>query len=190
MTLPPTVRSPTRTPSYTALTYVQTIWSVSCWLHACWFSLSAPLWVQVVDCSVPDPSGTYDSFCSSSTGFLKLHLRFGWGSLNLFPSVAGWSYSGGRLRKIFAKRNLRIPKGFTPIPSPQPPCFVPLGCICSIYSGQVLTRIPEYWKGRCCLPPTDKGSDLCSTPYSMSWWYLMFIRNLVFFSSERDERII
>ena len=58
------------------------------------FSLSESLWVKVsrfcrFSCSVLDPSGSYNPSSPSFSGFPKLLLMLGCGSLHLFPSIAG-----------------------------------------------------------------------------------------------------
>jgi hypothetical protein len=44
-------------------------------------------------CSVLDFSDSYNPSPLSSKGFIILHIMFGWETLHLFPSVAGWSLS-------------------------------------------------------------------------------------------------
>lgn len=120
ITPPPTVRSPTRPPSYTIVTYTQRAHAVPCRLPCCWFSLCA-LWAQVswffkYSCAVLDPSGSYNPSTLSSPGFPELHLIFGCGSPHLFPSVvACWE-----LLKMTCSPDLSMPNLLS---SPKPPHY-------------------------------------------------------------------
>ena len=83
----PAVRSPTRGPSYTTVTSR----SVPHRLPSYLFSLCELLWPRLVDSlsfliTSLTPFGSHNPFLPSSSGFSKLGLMSGYGSLHLFPS--------------------------------------------------------------------------------------------------------
>lgn len=84
-----TVRSLTRTTSYTTIMYM--LRSDPCQLPGCHFSDTSDQvsWFR----GILDNSGSNSPSSRSSTGFLEYHLLFGCGSLHLLPSVVGWSLS-------------------------------------------------------------------------------------------------
>ena len=69
-----------------------------CRITRCWFGLYEFRWARLA-VSVGflynglDPSGPYNPSSISSVGFSKLSQTFGFGSLDLFPSVTGWNLS-------------------------------------------------------------------------------------------------
>lgn len=72
------------------VTHVGSLIAISVSVNPLWAQKS---WICGFSCSDSDPSGSYNLFFASSTGFPKLCPVFGCGFLNLHFSVAGWSLS-------------------------------------------------------------------------------------------------
>jgi hypothetical protein len=80
--------------------------SVPCVLSGWWVSGSEPPWTQVswlcrFSCSVLDLSDSFNPSSHSSTRFPNLCL-FGYESLSLFSSAAGWSLSDYRNTRLIS----------------------------------------------------------------------------------------
>jgi hypothetical protein len=84
--------------------------SIPCMLSGWLFSLCEPLWARGswfcrFPCVVIDPFDSFKPSCPSSTGFSKLYIRFGCGSLHQFPSVFQWSLSDDSYARLLPASN-------------------------------------------------------------------------------------
>lgn len=73
--------------------------SISFMISGWWLSLCELIWMCFIwlcrfSCGILDCSGSFDSSSTYSTGFPKLYLIIGCGSLHLFQSVPGWNLYG------------------------------------------------------------------------------------------------